>query len=389
MPSRRGGVMARPRSAIESMGSRSVGLDELPGPSSRPLKLRAPVRRKLEAVVRARRSAAGLVQRVRIVLLAVRGESNASIARVLGCAEATVRKWKERFRPRPKLASLKDAARPGRPPSVPMFVRLELIKLACKRPADCKTPFRSVWTIDALRTALARATRFVLSKTEIRRILAYEEIRPHHIRLWLHSPDPEFRLKVRAICKLYVTPPLTGDTVLCIDEKTGMQALEHRYPFKTPARAKPGRREFEYRRHGTRTLFAAFNPHTGHVFGECSVKRKAVDLMRFMERVAKRYPTGTVTIIWDNLNIHHGDTWEAFSRRYGGRFRFVYTPIHASWVNQVEIWFSLLARRVLKHNSFVTADDLVRAVDGFVAHWNMHEAHPFRWTFRGRFKCAA
>ncbi len=270
-----------------------------------------------------------------------------------------------------------------------MFVRLELIQLACKRPADCKVPFRSVWTIDALRTALARATRFVLSKTEIRRVLAYEEIRPHRIRLWLHSPDPEFRPKVRVICKLYLAPPTSGDTVLCVDEKTGMQALEHRYPFKAPARATPGRREFEYRRHGTRTLFAAFNPHTGHVFGECSVTRKAVDLMRFMERLAKRYPTGNVTIIWDNLNIHHGDVWDAFSRRHGGRFRFVYTPIHASWVNQVEIWFSLLARRVLKHNSFATAEDLVRAVDGFLAHWNTHEAHPFRWTFRGRFQRAA
>lgn len=336
--------------------------------------------------MRARRSSAGLVQRVQIVLLASRGQNTAAIARALRCRENTVRKWKERFRQRPKLASLKDAGRTGRPPSVPMFVRLELIKLACKRPVDCKLPFRSVWTIDALRTALAHATRFVLSRTEIRRILAFEEIRPHHVRLWLHSPDPEFRPKVRAICSLYVTAPAAGDTVLCIDEKTGMQALEHRYPFKAPARARPGRREFEYKRHGTRTLFAAFNPHTGQVFGECSVKRKAVDLMRFMERVAKQYPTGNVTIIWDNLNIHHGDAWEAFNRRHGGRFRFVYTPIHASWVNQVEIWFSLLARRVLKHASFANPDDLLQAVDAFVAHWNEHEAHPFRWTFRGRFK---
>jgi len=361
----------------------------LSGARSTPLKVRAPLRRKLEAIVRARRSEAGLVLRAQIVLLAGQGRSNFAIARVLGCRENTVRKWRERFRSHPKLTSLRDAGRTGRPPSVPMFVRLELIKLACKRPADCKLPFRSVWTIDALQAALARTTRVVLSKTEIRRILAVEEIRPHHIRLWLHSPDPAFRSKVRAICTLYLARPAAGDTVLCIDEKTGMQALEHRYPFKAPARGRPGRREFEYRRHGTRTLFAAFNPHTGNVFGECSVTRKAVDLLRFMERVAKRYPTGNVTIIWDNLNIHHGDAWEAFNLRHGGRFKFVYTPIHASWVNQVEIWFSVLARRVLKHASFATADELVQAVEGFVAHWNEHEAHPFRWTFRGRFKRAA
>lgn len=339
--------------------------------------------------MRARRSEAGLVLRARIVLNAGRGRSNAAIARSLGCQENTVRKWRERFRSFPELPTLRDAGRAGRPPSVPMFVRLELIKLACKRPADCKLPFHSVWTLDALQAALARATRVVLSKTEIRRVLAVEEIRPHHIRLWLHSPDPAFRSKVRAICALYLTRPATGDTVLCIDEKTGMQALEHRYPFKAPAHGRPGRREFEYRRHGTRTLFAAFNPHSGDVLGECSVTRKAVDLLRFMDLVAKQHPTGKVTIIWDNLNTHHGDAWDAFNLRHGGRFRFVYTPIHASWVNQVEVWFSVLARRVLKHASFATADDLIRAVDGFVAHWNEHEAHPFRWTFRGRFKRAA
>ena len=353
------------------------------------MKLRRNSRRKLDEIVRARRSEAGLVLRARIVLLAARGRSNYAIARLLACRENTVRKWRERFRLLPELTSLRDAKRTGRPPSVPMFVRLELIKLACERPADCKLPFRSVWTLAALQDALARTTRIVLSKTEIRRVLAVEEIRPHHIRLWLHSPDPAFRSKVRAICDLYLAQPADGDTALCIDEKTGMQALEHRYPFKAPARGRPGRREFEYRRHGTRTLFAAFNPHTGDVFGECSVKRKAVDLLRFMERVAKRYPTGKVTVIWDNLNIHHGVAWEAFNLRHGDRFRFVYTPIHASWVNQVEIWFSVLARRVLKHASFATAGDLVRAVEGFVAHWNKHEAHPFRWTFRGRFKRAA
>lgn len=312
--------------------------------------------------------------------------SNAGIARQLGCEESTVRKWRTRFKARPKTRTLNDAGRTGRPSTVPMFVRLELIKLACDRPAKCKLPFRDVWTVDTLRTALMRSTGFLLSQSEIRRILAVEEIRPHHVRLWLHSPDPDFRAKVRAICAVYLTKPAPDDVVLCIDEKTGMQALEHKHPFKAPTAGRAGRREFEYIRHGTRTLFAAFNPHTGEVVGECSVRRKAEDLMRFMERVAERYATGQVTVVWDNLNIHKGPAWEAFNARHGGRFRFLYTPLHASWVNQVEIWFSILARRVLKHGCFATADDLIRAVDGFVAHWNDIEAHPFRWTFRGRFK---
>ena len=348
------------------------------------MKLRRNVRRKLEEIVGARRSEAGLVVRARIVLLATRGHSNYAIARLLACRENTVRKWRERFRAVPKLPTLRDAGRSGRPASVPMFVRLELIKLACKRPADCKLPFRSVWTLAALQAALAGATCIVLSKTEIRRVLAVEEIRPHHIRLWLHSPDPAFRSKVRAICSLYVARPTKGETVLCIDEKTGMQALEHRYPFKAPTRGAAGRREFEYRRHGTRTLFAAFNPHTGDVFGECSVKRKAVDLMRFMDRVAKRYPIGKVAVVWDNLNIHHGAVWEAFNVRHGGRFRFVYTPLHASWVNQVEIWFSVLARRVLRRGNFRSTDDLRQKILAYIAYHNRTRAKPYKWTYTGR-----
>lgn len=326
------------------------------------------------------------MQRARIVLLAGQGWSTAAIAREVRCKENTARKWRARFAARPQVTTLKDELRTGRPPTVPMFVRLELVKLACKRPADCKLPFREVWTLEALRAALQRTTGFLLSKTEIRRILRDEEIRPHHVRLWLHSPDPKFRAKVRAICDVYAATPEPGDTVLCIDEKTGMQALEHKHPFKRPVPRRAGRKEFEYIRHGTRTLFAAFNPHTGELVGECSERRGAADLMRFMERVAERHPTGTVTVIWDNLNIHHGPRWDEFNERHGGRFRFLYTPLHASWVNQVEIWFSILARRVLKHSSFRTATELVRAVEGFVAHWNEHEAHPFRWTFRGRFK---
>lgn len=267
-----------------------------------------------------------------------------------------------------------------------MFVRLELIKLACDRPANCKVPFRDVWTLHSLGTALARVTGWLLSKSEIHRILAVEEIRPHHVRVWLHSPDPDFRKKVRAICELYMTRPAPGDVVLCVDEKTGMQALEHKHPFKQPRAKTAGRREFEYIRHGTRTLFAAFDPHTGEVIGQCTVQRGADDLLAFMKYVAGRHPTGNVTIVWDNLNTHHGRRWDEFNKRHGGRFRFVYTPLHASWVNQVEIWFGILARRVLRQGSFANADELIRAVMGFLQHWNRREAHPFRWKFRGRFK---
>jgi transposase len=269
---------------------------------------------------------------------------------------------------------------------VPLLARLELVKLACSRPAESKESFRHVWSADSLRTELERTTGFAISTSEVRRILRDEEIRPHRMRLWLHSPDPDFAPKARRICAVYLTPPALGEIVLCVDEKTGMQALERKHPSRTPARRRVGRYEFEYIRRGTRTLFAAFNPHTGQVFAQCSRRRKARDILRFMEAIAKRYPDVRITIIWDNLNIHSGARWDDFNRRHGGRFRFVYTPLHASWVNQVEIWFSIFARRVLRYGSFTSTKTLCAAVMQFVAHWNAHEAHPFRWTFRGRFR---
>jgi hypothetical protein len=203
------------------------------------------------------------------------------------------------------------------------------------------------------------------------------------VRIWLHSPDPEFRPKVERICGLYLSPP-AGATVLCVDEKTGMQALEHGHPLHVGGGCV--RREFEYVRHGTSTLLAAFNVRTGDVFGRCR-RRTAAGLVAFLEDLARKYPTGAVYIVWDNLNIHYDGRdarWTRFNERQGGRFHFIYTPKHASWVNQVEIWFSVLARRVLKHASFVSRSELEAAVRAFISRWN-RDAHPFRWTFRGNF----
>ena len=148
--------------------SGTVGRQVVPGPRVPRLKLHARKRRRLEAIVRSRRASSGRVQRARIVLLAARGASNAAIARECQCTENTVRKWRTRFEARPKRRTLKDDMRTGRPPTIPMFVRLELVKLACDRPAKCKLPFREVWTLDALRVALRQVTGFVVSKTEIR-----------------------------------------------------------------------------------------------------------------------------------------------------------------------------------------------------------------------------
>jgi transposase len=205
------------------------------------------------------------------------------------------------------------------------------------------------------------------------------------MQLWLHSPDPNFRPLVAEICRLYRTPP-RGATVLCIDEKTGMQALGRKHPSKKPSRGRSGRFEFEYIRHGTRKLLCAFNPHTGHVYGEMRKNRKAKDLVEFMEAIARLYPKGPIHVVWDNLNIHYDgndDRWTKFNRRHGNRFHFHYTPIHASWVNQVELFFSFVHRRVLRYRVFKDLRELDHATLAFIDHWNKHERRTFNWTFDG------
>jgi transposase len=312
--------------------------------------------------------------------MACLGISNAEIARRLQVTPQTVRKWRARIDRERKLVALDDVQRSGRPARIPVEVRCAVIKLACDRPKNVR--FRNIWTLGSLHDAVARETKCRLSTSEISRILHCEGIRPHHVRMWLHSPDKDFEEKARRVCSLYVAPP-RGATVVCIDEKPGMQALSRRHP--TRHLRNEVRYEFEYKRHGTSTLIAAFDVQTGEVFGRIR-RRTAEGVVAFMEELAIKYPTGAVYVVWDNLNVHHNGPskrWTRFNERHGNRFQFVYTPKHASWVNQIELWFSILQRRVLKYGSFPSKRALSTSVVSFIQHWNRHEAHPFRWTFRG------
>ena len=353
------------------------------GPRARRVFLAPPIRRELQEMARSSTAPHRVVQRAQIILLAAKGWGNMAVARRLGCGERTVRKWRARFAADPLVRSLQDRPRSGRPSQVPVSVRCEVIKLACSRPDENpKAPFRQIWTLDSLKEAVKEESSWQLSRSEIWRILQSEEIRPHRFRMWLHSPDPAFQLKVKRICDLYHKPP-KGATVLCIDEKSGMQALERKHPTQWPTRRRFGRYEFEYIRHGTRVLIAAFDVGTGEVFGQCRQRRTANDLLDFMEVVAQRYPEGPVYVVWDNLNIHYGERWKSFNRRHNQRFKFVYTPLHASWINQIEVWFALLQRRILKYSSLQSPEVLEERVLDFIEHWNRREAHPFAWTFRG------
>ncbi len=352
---------------------------------ARSIELTPETRRDLETVAWSESEPFRAVVRSRIVLMAAAGATNEAIAARLGITPQAVCKWRRRFAADPRLASLSDGRRSGRPARVPLTARCEVIKLACERPDGVATPFREVWTQQALATAVTERTGVSFSRSEVRRILHAEGLRPHTVRQWLHSQDPDFANKVKLVCDLYTAPP-DDRVILCIDEKP-MQVLARLHPTKRDALGAV-RYEYEYRRGGTRTLLGAFDVRSGQVMGHVVEKRSGEALVTFMEDVARRYPNREVVVVWDNLNIHYDgadERWTRFNAAHGNRFRFVYTPLHASWMNQVEVWFSILQRRVLKHGSFANGAELEAEVTGFIAHWNRGEAHPFNWTFRGDF----
>jgi transposase len=318
-----------------------------------------------------------------MILRLASGQWPATVAGALGVSDRCVRKWRARWLRFRDVRALEDADRPGRPARISVAVKCELVEMACDRPKDAA--FRDVWTQQSLADALLAKRGVLVSRSTVQRTLQARGMRPHRVRQWLHSPDPDFRTKVQRVCHLYRDPPPDA-VVLCIDEKP-MQALFRRFPTRVSMVDGSLRREFEYVRHGTCTLLGALEVGTGRVFGHVVKQRTAQALVTFLEAIAKRYPGKQIYVVWDNLNIHgegKDQRWRCFNRRHGRRFHFVHTPIHASWVNQIEIWFSILHRRVLKYGSFDGRPALRAAVLGFIRFWNL-AARPFRWTFTGDF----
>lgn len=356
------------------------------GPTARAISITRQVHRELRLLVRRRRVDYTLVVRAKIILMACAGVGTEEIARRLSISSRTVRKWKARFLDDPHPHALEDHERSGRPRRISIGLRCRLVQLACDRPEGEDKPlaFRDVWTHAALADALERETGERISVSEIGRILRFEGLRPHLVRQWLKSTDPEFDTKAQRVCDLYLRPP--EGIVICVDEKP-LQVLERKHETHIDERDGSVRYEYEYKRHGTQALLAAFDVRTGAVFGQVVPSRNADALIAFMDELAARYPRKVIHVIWDNLNIHKegkDNRWTSFNARHGGRFRFVYTPKHASWMNQVEIWFSILQRRVIRHGSFASAEAQRQRILGFIERWNHCERHPFRWTWRAK-----
>lgn len=332
---------------------------------------------ELERIVRSRRAERRAVERAQIVLAAADGRSAARIASEVGCSERTVWKWRRRFE-EDGLVGLRDEIRPGRPLVHGAQVRAKLIALACTRPSLTPEGLRrDRWTHRELAEAVG------MSESQAHAILRAAEIKPHLLEQWVMSElGPDFDAQAAEVCGLYLDPP-AGTLVVSLDEKTGIQAKAPTRPDVQAQPGRPARREHEYTRNGTQNLFAALRVHSGEVTAMPSKTRNRFDLLRFLDQLETEIPAGREVIaISDNLSTRttqEVSDWLADHPRW----RFVFTPKHASWLNQVEIFFSILARRLLKRGAFADETDLAQQMLAFVETYNQ-TARPFNWTYTGK-----
>ena len=334
----------------------------------KPLHLSSDDRATLRSWLNAGTTQQRLVLRAKIVLAASEGRSCPSVASEMGTTSLTVRKWWLRFQ-EGGIASLNDASRSGKPPiyDADMEKRI-LVQLDEPPPSRYAT-----WNGALLAKALGK-----VSSRYVWRVLQRRGITLERRRSWCISTDPEFGPKAADIVGLYLAPPENA-VVLCMDEKPGIQALERAQGWlRLPnGRAITGYNH-EYKRHGTSNLFAALEVATGQVKGKHYARKRRREFLDFMNSIVAGYPPATeIHVVLDNYCTHKpkNDRWLAMH----SNVHFHYTPTHASWLNQVEIWFSMLWRHALRGASFTSPKQLRAAIDRYIEAYS-EWAHPFEWT---------
>jgi hypothetical protein len=269
-------------------------------------------------------------------------------------------------------------------PAFPPSVAIELVKRACELPEVFRRSL-SLWTCAELARSLVRdGIVDEISPQTVQRILESNKLKPWRVHHWL-SPkverDEEFYQKVLTIRDLYTRPLGENERVLSVDEKTSMQPRTRSAATK-PAKAGnvPVRLEHEYKRKGATNLFAALDTRTGKVTAITRKRKRQIEFIELLEKIDATTPehVTAIHIICDNVSIHHGKLVKAWVERHT-RFCFVFTPVHCSWMNQVEQWFSILQRKRLVAPNFADVVELERKVEQFIAEWN-EVAGPFKWT---------
>ncbi|MFZ1410323.1 MAG: IS630 family transposase [Micropruina sp.] len=329
------------------------------------LVLRDGDRSELEALVRSSTVAAGLAQRARIVLLAADGVANYEIAGLVGVSRPTVNLWRKRYVEKGR-AGLVAVKPPGRPRTVD---RAKVIAATLTPPP--KNLGITHWSSRTL------GDRLGFEHSTVADIWKEYRVRPWKAETFKFSTDPELEAKVVDVIGLYLAPPENA-IVLCVDEKSQIQALNRTQKTLPMQPGHNEQRTHDYVRHGTATLFAALEIATGKVTGICKNRHRHQEFLVFLKHLARTYPKQDLHLVMDNYSTHKHQTvrdWLAANPRIHVHF----TPTSGSWLNLVEVWFGIIERQAIRRGAFPSVADLMTKIRAFINGWN-HRKHPFIWT---------
>ncbi len=324
--------------------------------------------------VRSGKTEQRLVKRAMLILEYASGDdvSIAEAGRRAGLGALSASKWLKRFSEE-RLDGLYDEQRSGRPAVIPPEDKLKVISLACTKPPDGS----NAWTTRKLEAATG------ISRATISRILSEAELKPHKVEYWCGtSPDPEFEEKQAAILGLYLDPP-DNALVLSVDEKSQIQALDRTQPELPMRSGNPRRLTHSYKRHGTTCLLAALAVHEGNVDARCVDRHTHEEFLAFLKYLHRKYPRKQLHIIIDNFSAHkHKKVLEWAEGRK--RITLHFTPTYASWLNQVEIWFNIFTKDVIRGGVWKSKGELIERIMHYIRKYNEEKAKPFAWTYTGK-----
>jgi transposase len=359
----------------------------VPVPCARQIVLSACERRRLKNLAYSRTAAYQLVIRVRIVLDAAHGYSNNQIARRRGVVVDTVRTWRGRYADH-GIDALADRPRSGRPPRLTLLQKAEVKALACQLPAETGVPLSRWSSTELACEVVGRGIAEAISASTVRRVLTEDLLKPWQYQSWVFIRDIDFTAKAARILdpyqRIWAGRALHDEEyVISCDEKTPIQARCRCHPSLPPGTARMMRINHEYDRGGSLAYLAAYDVHRAKVFGHCSAKTGIVPFMTLVEKVMTSEPYASARrVFWvvDNGSSHRG---KAAADRLTARFPnaiMVHTPVHASWLNQIEIFFSIVQRKVVTPNDFTSLDQVEDRLIAFERRYN-ETAWPFKWKF--------
>lgn len=323
-------------------------------------------RETLQRWARRPKSAQSLALRCRIVLAAADGKANKDIAAKLGCSPATVTKWRRRFAER-RLDGLHDEPRPGAPRKITdRDVERVIVKTLESTPKNA-----THWSTRSM------AAEVGMSQTRVSQIWRAFGLKPHLVDGFKLSPDPQFIDKVRDIVGLYLNPP-DAAVVLCVDEKTQVQALDRTAPILPLLPGVPERRAHDYKRNGTTNLYAALDIASGNVISNMTARHRAVEFIKFLNIIDREVPDHLdIHVVLDNVSTHKTPAVQKWLIKHP-RFTFHFTPTYSSWLNLVERWFAELTTKWLRRGTHRSVRELIASIKTWITNWN-DEPKPFVW----------